>query len=179
VDVLFLWHHHQPDYRSPREGRALLPWVRLHATKDYLDMALHLERHPRVRATFNFVPSLLDQLEEAAGGTPDALFDLIGRPVESLSPVEQTEVLARCSLAPRHAFERFKRYRALVQRLAASGGGEVAPTCSRSRSGSCSRGSIRSTTASPKPSARWPGPGRRRCACATISWHSHGASRVP
>ena len=37
VDLLFLWHHHQPDYRSPRDGRAVLPWVRLHATKDYLD----------------------------------------------------------------------------------------------------------------------------------------------
>ena len=127
VDVQFLWHHHQPDYRSPREGRALLPWVRLHATKDYLDMALHLERHPRVRATFNFVPSLLDQLEEAAGGTPDALFDLIGRAVGSLAPAEQAEVLARCSLAPRHAFERFPRYRALCQRFAAPGGGEVTP----------------------------------------------------
>ena len=57
VDVLLLWHHHQPDYRSPREGRSLLPWVQLHATKDYLDMALHLERHPKVRATFNFVPT--------------------------------------------------------------------------------------------------------------------------
>ena len=67
VDLVFLWHHHQPDYRSPREGRSLLPWVRLHATKDYLDMALRLERHPRLRATFNFVPSLLDQLEHAAG----------------------------------------------------------------------------------------------------------------
>ena len=45
VDLVFIWHHHQPDYRRPRDGRAMLPWVRLHATKDYLDMALHLERH--------------------------------------------------------------------------------------------------------------------------------------
>ena len=57
VDLVFLWHHHQPDYRSPRTGVAQLPWVRLHATKDYLDMARHLERHPGVRAAFNFVPS--------------------------------------------------------------------------------------------------------------------------
>jgi alpha-amylase/alpha-mannosidase (GH57 family) len=127
VDVLFLWHHHQPDYRSPRDGRAVLPWVRLHATKDYLDMALHLERHPRVRATFNFVPSLLDQLEDAANGAPDALFDLLARPVESLTAAEQTEVIARCSQAPRHAFERWPRYRALSQRLLAPRRGAATP----------------------------------------------------
>jgi len=34
VDLVFLWHHHQPDYRHPRDGRSVLPWVRLHATKD-------------------------------------------------------------------------------------------------------------------------------------------------
>jgi alpha-amylase/alpha-mannosidase (GH57 family) len=118
VDVLILWHHHQPDYRSPREARALLPWVRLHATKDYLDMALHLERHPRVRATFNFVPSLLDQLEGAAAGAPEALFALIERPTESLSGSEKAEIVARCAVAPRHAFERWPRYAALCQRLA-------------------------------------------------------------
>src|SRR5207245_2206639 len=117
VDLLFLWHHHQPDYRSPHAARALLPWVRLHASKDYLDMALHLERHPMVRATFNFVPSLLDQLEDAAGGAPEALFDLLARPVESLSAEEQAEVAARCASAPRHAFERWPRYQELCRRL--------------------------------------------------------------
>ncbi|HEY6867541.1 MAG TPA: glycoside hydrolase family 57 protein, partial [Candidatus Eisenbacteria bacterium] len=125
VDVLFLWHHHQPDYRSPREGRALLPWVRLHATKDYLDMARRLERHPRLRATFNFVPALLDQLEGAAGGAPDRLFDLLARPVESLSADERAEVVARCSIAPRHALERWPPYRSLAQRLARPRRGET------------------------------------------------------
>ena len=117
VDLLFLWHHHQPDYRSPREGRALLPWVRLHATKDYLDMALHLERHPGVHATFNFVPSLLDQLEEVVDGAPDSLFELLIRPVESLSGGERDVILSRCVSAPRHAFERWPRYRALSLRV--------------------------------------------------------------
>jgi alpha-amylase/alpha-mannosidase (GH57 family) len=121
VEVLFLWHHHQPDYRSPSEGRSLLPWVRLHATKDYLDMARHLERHPGVRATFNFVPSLLDQLDEAAGGAPDALFDLIARPAASLDEAERAEIVARCSQAPRHALERWPRYAELKRRLSRPG----------------------------------------------------------
>ena len=85
VDLLFLWHHHQPDYRPPRGGRAVLPWVGLHASKDYLDMARHLERHPGVKATFNFVPSLLDQIESAAAGEPDDLFALLERPLAGLS----------------------------------------------------------------------------------------------
>ncbi len=118
VDLVFLWHHHQPDYRSPRTGQALLPWVRLHATKDYLDMALHLERHPRIKATFNFVPSLLDQLDEAAAGTPDALFPLLERAPATLTPEERDEVLLRCASAPPWTLDRWPRYRTLVQKAA-------------------------------------------------------------
>ncbi len=129
VDLLFLWHHHQPDYRSPREGRALLPWVRLHATKDYLDMALHLEGHPGVHATFNFVPSLLDQLDACAAGEREVLFDLLAKPVEGLSEAERVTVLARCTAAPRHALERWPRYRALCLRVErARGTGVNQPT---------------------------------------------------
>jgi alpha-amylase/alpha-mannosidase (GH57 family) len=101
VELVFLWHHHQPDYRRSGDGRALLPWVRLHATKDYLDMALHLERHPSLRATFNFVPVLVDQLDAAAAGGPDALFDLLVRPVETLS--REDRLRSRGAAAPRHA----------------------------------------------------------------------------
>jgi alpha-amylase/alpha-mannosidase (GH57 family) len=129
VDLVLLWHLHQPDYRSPREGSALLPWVRLHAAKDYLDMALHLERHPGVRVTFNFVPSLLDQLEEAAAGGRDRLFDLLSKPVASLAEGERAEVVSRCLAAPRHALERWPRLRALSLRVARSRGtGVNAPT---------------------------------------------------
>jgi alpha-amylase/alpha-mannosidase (GH57 family) len=127
VDLVFLWHHHQPDYRSPRDGVSLLPWVRLHATKDYLDMARHLEAHPGVRATFNFVPALLDQLEAAAAGAPDALFDRLARPVASLTAEERAEVARRASMAPRHALERWPRYAALVRRAERARGPGAAP----------------------------------------------------
>src|SRR5438132_1993167 len=114
VDLVLLWHHHQPEYRSPRTGVSRLPWVRLHAAKDYLDMARHLERHPGIKAAFNFVPALLDQLEAAAGGAADELFELIARPVDSLSAAERGEVTRRCGLAPRHALDRWPAYAALV-----------------------------------------------------------------
>jgi len=121
VDLVFLWHHHQPDYRSPRDGTAQLPWVRLHATKDYLDMALRLERYPGVRAAFNFVPTLLDQLEDAARGGPDALFDALADPPAALEGEARAEVARRCSIAPRWAFERWPIYQALATRVAAGG----------------------------------------------------------
>ena len=116
VDLVLLWHHHQPEYRSPRTGVSRLPWVRLHAAKDYLDMARHLERHPGIKAAFNFVPALLDQLEAAAGGAADELFEMIARPVDSLSAAERGEVTRRCGLAPRHALDRWPAYAALVRR---------------------------------------------------------------
>lgn len=126
VEVMFLWHHHQPDYRNPRDGTAQLPWVRLHAAKDYLDMALRLERHPGLRATFNFVPSLLDQLDDAVAGRPDALFDRLARAPEALTAPERAELVARCAIAPRHAFERWPAYRALANRLQGAGATAVA-----------------------------------------------------
>jgi alpha-amylase/alpha-mannosidase (GH57 family) len=66
IDLVFLWHMHQPDYREYASGDFVLPWTYLHAIKDYTDMAYHLERHPKIRAVVNFVPILLDQLDDYA-----------------------------------------------------------------------------------------------------------------
>ena len=41
-DVLYVnltWHQHQPLYYKNEDGYYTRPWVRAHATKDYLDMA--------------------------------------------------------------------------------------------------------------------------------------------
>ncbi|MGO9613002.1 MAG: glycoside hydrolase [Dissulfurispiraceae bacterium] len=62
--VAFLWHMHQPYYKDPFTGVYRLPWVRLHGIKDYLDMAKILEEFPKIRQTFNLVPSLLEQLTD-------------------------------------------------------------------------------------------------------------------
>ena len=60
----FIWHMHQPYYRNAVTGECSMPWVRLHATKDYVDMVKRLEPFPDLHQTFNLVPSLLDQLQE-------------------------------------------------------------------------------------------------------------------
>ncbi|MFQ5796281.1 MAG: glycoside hydrolase family 57 protein [Candidatus Bipolaricaulia bacterium] len=63
IFVSFLWHMHQPYYRLPGSQETPLPWVRLHGTKSYYDMARILQDHPHARGNFNLVPSLLNQLE--------------------------------------------------------------------------------------------------------------------
>jgi alpha-amylase/alpha-mannosidase (GH57 family) len=72
--VAFIWHQHQPLYKSRAEsgmedGRYRLPWVRLHGTKDYLDLMLILQRYPKLHQTVNLVPSLILQLEDYVAGT--------------------------------------------------------------------------------------------------------------
>ena len=94
VDLVFLWHMHQPDYRDYASGDFLLPWVYLHAIKDYSDMAYHLEQHPKMKAVVNFVPVLLDQLEDyqrqfSTGKIRDPLLRLLAR--ENLNDLSETE----------------------------------------------------------------------------------------
>jgi alpha-amylase/alpha-mannosidase (GH57 family) len=64
--ISLYWHMHQPDYRDSLTGEYVLPWTYLHAIKDYSDMAYHLEANPKAKVSFNFVPILLDQLEDYA-----------------------------------------------------------------------------------------------------------------
>ncbi len=64
LSVAFIWHMHQPEYKDDLTGEYLMPWVRLHAIKDYLDMVAMLEEFSEIRQTFNLVPSLIDQLED-------------------------------------------------------------------------------------------------------------------
>jgi alpha-amylase/alpha-mannosidase (GH57 family) len=54
---------HQPYYRDDMSGEIVMPWVFLHAIKDYYDMPWYLEQIPGIKATFNLVPSLLIQLK--------------------------------------------------------------------------------------------------------------------
>ena len=93
LGVAFLWHMHQPFYKDSLSGKYLMPWVRLHATKDYLPMALLVERHD-VRATFNLVPSLVEQISDYAdNGATDIFFDLSAKKASELTPEEKADIL--------------------------------------------------------------------------------------
>src|SRR5712672_3553412 len=66
TNVAILWHMHQPYYEDLATGEHVLPWVRMHALKDYYGMVALVREFPDVRMTFNLVPSLLIQLEAFA-----------------------------------------------------------------------------------------------------------------
>lgn len=92
--VAILWHMHQPPYRDPFDGTYALPWVRLHAIKDYLGMVELLEETPGVRLTFNLVPCLLDQLEAYARGEAEDPYQRVARkPAAELSEAERAFAL--------------------------------------------------------------------------------------
>ena len=57
---------HQPNYFDPSTDEYILPWTYLHAIKDYVDMAAHLEEVPAAKAVINFAPILLEQLDNYA-----------------------------------------------------------------------------------------------------------------
>ncbi len=84
VSLALFWHQHQPYYPDDVAGENPMPWVRLHATKDYLGMALHLEEVPEFRCTINLVPSLLAQLEAYALGATDTHLCYSSRPADGL-----------------------------------------------------------------------------------------------
>jgi alpha-amylase/alpha-mannosidase (GH57 family) len=107
VQIILLWHQHQPGYGNPRAGRPILPWVRLHATKDYLDMAEALLERPDLAVTINVVPSLLEQLAAAAAGVGDPELDLALADPASLDDEARRTMLARLTIVPVWARARF------------------------------------------------------------------------
>lgn len=80
LKVVLCWHMHQPHYRDGKDGQYRLPWVYLHAIKDYTDMAAHLEAMPEARVVVNFAPVLLEQLDDYARQTGGWLED--GQPMQ-------------------------------------------------------------------------------------------------
>jgi alpha-amylase/alpha-mannosidase (GH57 family) len=68
LNIAFVWHMHQPIYKDPFTGEYTLPWVLLHGTKDYYDMAAILDEFPDIHQTFNLVPCLIEQINEYGSG---------------------------------------------------------------------------------------------------------------
>jgi alpha-amylase/alpha-mannosidase (GH57 family) len=67
--LALVWHQHQPKYLKDLEtGEYHEPWVRLHAIKDYYDMAAILRDYPDIHFTINLTPVLLTQLSDIIEG---------------------------------------------------------------------------------------------------------------
>lgn len=83
LDVVIVWHMHQPYYKDPLKNEYALPWTYLHGIKDYFDMPAIVEDTPGARAVFNLVPSLIEQLLEYASGTAVDQFLVKGKAAPS------------------------------------------------------------------------------------------------
>jgi alpha-amylase/alpha-mannosidase (GH57 family) len=122
LHLAFVWHLHQPYYKDDLTDTYLLPWVRLRSTKDYHKMAALLDSYPRVRQTFNIVPSLLVQIEDygraGAGGRDHDLFLRLSRkPAGELTAEERSFVLRWMRESPRFLrVQASPRYRELASR---------------------------------------------------------------
>jgi alpha-amylase/alpha-mannosidase (GH57 family) len=94
LNVAFLWHMHQPYYVDSVRGAALMPWVRLHATKGYLDMIWLVDQFPEFRCTFNLTPVLLKQIEQCATGeVRDLWHEMTVAPADSLTYAQKIGIL--------------------------------------------------------------------------------------
>jgi alpha-amylase/alpha-mannosidase (GH57 family) len=103
---------HQPYYKDPFTGLYRLPWVRLHGTKDYLDMAEILLDFPEIRQTFNVTPSLLEQIVDyTENRAEDRYLQLSVKKASELDIEDRTFILENFFLANwEHMIKPFPRY---------------------------------------------------------------------
>src|SRR5207247_10805927 len=120
--IAFVWHMHQPYYEDLVTREHILPWVRLHALKDYFGMVALMREFPSVRVTFNLVPSLLVQLEAfAANRARDRFLELSLKPAAELDERDTAFIVQNFFYAQRQRMiDVYPRYAELLRRRGAS-----------------------------------------------------------
>jgi len=115
LEVALVWHQHQPRYPVV-DGVVSRPWVRVHATKDYLDMVQRVDAFPGLQVTFNLTPSLLVQLEELSSGVRDIYWTHTEIPADQLSDDERGFVVSRFFDVNPRIVDRFPRFAEIAAR---------------------------------------------------------------
>ena len=93
LSIAFYWHMHQPVYQLNPKSDYIMPWVRLHAVKDYLDMAMWVDKFDKLKINYNIVPGLLDGIIDYANGAHDIHSKLTISPLEELSNEDKIFIL--------------------------------------------------------------------------------------
>jgi alpha-amylase/alpha-mannosidase (GH57 family) len=114
--LMLLWHQHQPLYPKDADGVVTRPWVRVHATKDYYDMAALSEEFPGVQVTFNLTPVLLLQIEALVNGTKDRYWVMTEVPADQLDDTQKQYLLDRFFDTNQLIIDRFPRYQELAEK---------------------------------------------------------------
>jgi alpha-amylase/alpha-mannosidase (GH57 family) len=118
LHLVFLWHMHQPYYKDDFTGEYLLPWVFLHAIKDYYEMPWHVSKF-NIKAVFNLVPSLIVQLNEYAEGKANDIFlETLKKDVDLLSVSDKQKFIPLLFMSnPDNMITPFKRYKYLYNKF--------------------------------------------------------------
>lgn len=98
-----------------------MPWVRMHGIKDYWDMVRMLDDYPGIKQTFNFAPSLLEQIEDyLSGKTTDEAYLLSIKDPSEFSEEEKIKALRTFFFAnPERMIRRYPRYAELLSKRGA------------------------------------------------------------
>jgi alpha-amylase/alpha-mannosidase (GH57 family) len=123
IRVIVLWHQHQPFYKDLVTGEYRLPWVRLHALKDYYGMVKLLDEFPNVHQTFNLVPSLITQIQDYVTGTAqDPFLQVAAKPAGDLALEERKFAIQYLFQAnPVNMIGRYPRYHELWEKFRGCG----------------------------------------------------------
>ena len=94
LQLALVWHQHQPQY-PVIDGTISRPWVRLHASKDYLDMVDLVGDYPDIRLTVNLSPVLMDQLVNLEAGANDRYEAIASIPAQDLTSEDRSFIVER------------------------------------------------------------------------------------
>jgi alpha-amylase/alpha-mannosidase (GH57 family) len=114
--VSFLWHLHQPQYRTA-DGTVRAPWVLLHAAGEYLTLALSLRDKGLRGQVLNLTPVFLEQLAAYRDGVAtDPLLEALRTPARELAPDQQHELLRWAFLLHPNRLHHWPRLEELAER---------------------------------------------------------------
>jgi galactose-1-phosphate uridylyltransferase (family 1) len=114
--VSFLWHLHQPAYRTA-DGVSHAPWAAVHAGGAYTTLARAIETTSATGQVVNIVPTLLEQLQAYADGSvTDPVLEAILTPVADLSEDQRQTLVAWAFHVGSRQLARYPRLEELARR---------------------------------------------------------------
>jgi alpha-amylase/alpha-mannosidase (GH57 family) len=95
MNLVMIWHQHQPSYQDPETQIYEQPWVFMHGINSYPYMADVLNDYPDINVSINLTPSLLKQLDDYVNGVAyDRRLELLAMDEEDMS-YENKSVIMR------------------------------------------------------------------------------------
>ncbi len=115
VFLSFIWHMHQPYYKDDIQKKYLASWVRLHASKDYLDM-LRIAQNNNAKVTFNLTPVLVNQILSYKDLECESTASLLLRKVSELNDKQKLFILEDSFKVNSRTIQRMPKYRQLYHK---------------------------------------------------------------